>query len=86
LVDYHLGNENLIGSPAMNATMANTCEPIDGRTSRSICDAVGERLQRDLRPDKSGLSPYLQRLMEELERRDISRPAQAPSVSRASAG
>jgi hypothetical protein len=67
----------------MNATMANTCEPIDGRTSRSICDAVGERLQRDLRPDKSGLSPYLQRLMEELERRDISRPAQARTVGRA---
>ncbi len=69
----------------MNATMADTGEPIDGRTYRSICDAVGERLQRDLRPDKSGLSPHLQHLMEELERRDISRPAQAQSVSRASA-
>jgi hypothetical protein len=69
----------------MNATMADTGEPIDGKTCRSICDAVGERLQRDLRPDKSGLSPDLQRLMEELESRDISRPAQAQSVGRASA-
>ncbi len=43
---------------------------IDRNTSRSICDAVGERLQQDLRPVVSPLSPYLERLMEELRRRD----------------
>jgi hypothetical protein len=55
----------------MNAHFANTSEEIDRKTCRSICDAVGERLQRDLRPDSSSLSPHLQHLMDELRRRDI---------------
>jgi len=54
----------------MNAHSTDTCEVIDRKTCRSICDAVGERLQRDLRPDSSALSPYLQNLMDELRRRD----------------
>jgi hypothetical protein len=45
-------------------------EQIDRKTSRSICEAVGERLQRDLRPDFLPLSPNLQHLMDELRRRD----------------
>jgi len=45
-------------------------QPIDRSTSRSICDAVGERLQQDLRPEATPLSPYLQHLLEELNRRD----------------
>ena len=45
-------------------------QPIDRRTSRSICDAVGERLQQDLRLEATPLSPYLQHLLEELNRRD----------------
>jgi len=45
-------------------------QQIDRSTSRSICDAVGERLQQSLRPDTSRLSPRLQRLMDELRRRD----------------
>jgi len=45
-------------------------EQIDRKTSRSICDAVGERLQQNLRPDSSRLSSYLQHLMDELRRRD----------------
>jgi hypothetical protein len=56
----------------MNASVADTSELIDRKTSRSICDAVGERLQRDLRPDPAGLSPYLQNLLQELQRRDVS--------------
>jgi hypothetical protein len=56
----------------MNSSVAETCELMDRKTCRSICDAVGERLQRDLRPDSSApLSPYLQHLMEELRRRDV---------------
>ncbi len=46
------------------------CETIDYKTSRSICDAVGERLRQDLGSDVSGLSPRLQRLMDELRQRD----------------
>ena len=45
-------------------------EPIDRKTVRSICDAVGERLQQSLRPDFSGLTPYLRDLLEELRKRD----------------
>jgi ABC-type transporter Mla subunit MlaD len=45
-------------------------EQLDRKTSRSICDAVGERLQQNLRPDFSRLSPRLQRLMDELRGRD----------------
>jgi hypothetical protein len=44
-------------------------EPINHRTCQAICDAIGERLQQNLRPD-SEPSPRLQRLMEELRRRD----------------
>jgi hypothetical protein len=48
----------------------DSSETFDYRTSRSICDAVGERLQQSLRPEMSRLSPRLQRLMDELRRRD----------------
>ena len=45
-------------------------EQIDRKTCRSICDAVGERLRQNLRPDSSRLSSHLQYLMDELRRRD----------------
>jgi hypothetical protein len=48
----------------------NTSEPIDHKTSRSICDAVGERLQQDLRPQSLASSSYLQHLLEELRKQD----------------
>jgi len=66
----------------MKASPAQNCEPIDGKTCRSICDAVGERLQRDLQPESAGLSPYLRGLLDELERRDIARPRAAESGGR----
>jgi hypothetical protein len=44
-------------------------QQIDRSTSRSICDAVGERLQQDLRPEAT-LSPHLQHLLEELHKRE----------------
>jgi hypothetical protein len=44
-------------------------EQIDHKTSRSICDAVGERLQQSVRPDHSP-SSHLQHLMDELRKRD----------------
>jgi hypothetical protein len=66
----------------MNASFADTSKPIDGETSRSICDAVGELLQRDLRPDSADLSPRLQSLLDELDRRDRSRPTPGNSGGR----
>ena len=54
----------------MNSRITDSNEGIDHKTSRSICDAVGERLQQDLRPVSSRLSSHLQHLMDELRRRD----------------
>jgi len=63
----------------MKASPAESSKPMDGKTCRSICDAVGERLQRDLQPDSADLSPYLRGLLDELERRDIARSRPAES-------
>ena len=54
----------------MNGRITDNYETIDRKTSRSICDAVGESLQQSLRPEGKGLSPHLQHLMDELRRRD----------------
>jgi len=54
----------------MDGQRANDTETIDGKTSRSICNAVGERLQRDLRPEVSHLPDNLRRLMDALRRQD----------------
>ena len=54
----------------MNSRITDNGEQIDRKTSRSICDAVGEQLQRTLRPESSRLSPHLQHLMDELRRHD----------------
>ena len=53
----------------MNSRISSDFEQIDRRTCRSICEAVGERLQQDMRPETM-LSPRLQRLVDELRRRD----------------
>lgn len=49
---------------------SDNSEEMDYKTSRSICDAVGERLQKDLRPERSDLSPRLRELLNELRRHD----------------
>jgi hypothetical protein len=54
----------------MNSHTAKESAEIDRRTSRSICDAVGERLQQELRPETSRPSVRLQYLLDELRRRD----------------
>jgi len=43
---------------------------IDHRTNRSICDKVGEHLQQELRLEGARLPPYLDRLIDELRKRD----------------
>jgi hypothetical protein len=40
------------------------------KTSRSVCDEVGERLQQDLSLEASPLPPYLDRLIDELRKQD----------------
>jgi hypothetical protein len=54
----------------MNSRITDNSEQIDRDTSRSICDAVGERLRQDLRPQTSQPSSHLQHLLDELRRRD----------------
>ncbi|MGA9089385.1 MAG: hypothetical protein WB420_09795 [Bradyrhizobium sp.] len=54
----------------MNSRITDDSELIDRETSRSIRDAVAERLQQNLRPEPSRLSSHLQHLMDELRRRD----------------
>ena len=56
----------------MNSRITDTREQIDRKTSRSICEAVGERLQQNLRPIESGLPSHLEQLMNELRRQDAS--------------
>ena len=54
----------------MASRISEISETIDDATSRSICDAVGERLQRSLRPDALQPSSHLDHLVDELRRRD----------------
>ena len=54
----------------MPATTSNFADPIDRKTSRSICDAVGERLQKSLPVEDSTMSDHLEQLMDELRKRD----------------
>ena len=53
----------------MAGLFANDSDQIDRRTSRSICDAVGERLQQNLRPE-SRLPTHLEQLLDQLRKRD----------------
>ena len=53
----------------MDPRINSDYEEIDHKTCRTICNAVGERLQQRMRPEAS-LSPSLQRLMDELQRRE----------------
>ena len=54
----------------MTALETHDGETIDRKTSRSICDAVGQRLQQFLHPQNMGPSSDLERLIEELHRRE----------------
>jgi len=53
----------------MPGHFANDSDQIDRRTSRSICDAVGERLQQSLRPEPR-LPTHLEQLLNELKKHD----------------
>ena len=53
----------------MDGRINSDIEQIDHKTCVSICDAIGERLQQNLRP-QAELSPRLRELVDELRRRD----------------
>jgi hypothetical protein len=54
----------------MNSRNTADSEQIDRQTSRSICDAIGERLRQTLRPESLRHSSHLDHLMDELRWRD----------------
>jgi hypothetical protein len=54
----------------MNSLFSDNSEPIDRKTSRSICDAVGERLQQNLPAEPAPPSSHLQHLLDELRKLD----------------
>jgi hypothetical protein len=56
----------------MAGLFADNSEQMDRRTSRSVCDAVGERLQQSLRPEPR-LPTHLEQLLDELKKRDRER-------------
>jgi hypothetical protein len=55
---------------AMSDRINQSSEQIDRPTTRSICRAVGERLQQDIRPETTELPSRLRFLMDELRRQD----------------
>jgi hypothetical protein len=69
----------MAAEPAMDDRVVDKPEAIDGKTSRSICDAVGERLQQSLRPASLGPSAHLQRLLDELRLRDGKSRSELPN-------
>jgi hypothetical protein len=52
----------------------NDIESLDNKSSRAICDGVGERLRQVLRPESTNLSSHLQHLVDELRRREADGP------------
>jgi hypothetical protein len=54
----------------MNSRITDASETIDRATSRSICNAIGERLRQSLSPEGLHPSPHLQRLIDELRKQD----------------
>ena len=63
-------NSDERAEPAMPNRINESSEQIDPATSRTICRAIGERLQQDLRPETSELPSHLRHLMDELQQRD----------------
>jgi len=53
----------------MDPRINSDYEEIDHKTCRTICDAVGERLQQRMRPEAS-LSPPLLRLVDQLRQQE----------------
>jgi hypothetical protein len=54
----------------MKGQRTEQSEAIDAKTSRAICDAVGEKLQQSMRPDFAHLPERLRHLIDALRRKD----------------
>ncbi len=63
--------ESELGEPNMTYRSNTELDDLDYKTTRTICDAIGERLQQAMRPE-TGPSPRLQQLMNEFRQRDFS--------------
>jgi len=63
---------------SMEGRDGNLHESIDSRSVRSICDAVGERLQQALQLESLHSAPRLQKLLQDLRRRDFEERARPP--------
>jgi hypothetical protein len=63
----------------MNNRTTDSGEQIDRKTSRSICDAVGERLRDSLPRESLHLTSRLQHLMDELRSRDSEDRGRPPN-------
>ena len=46
-------------------------DPLDRKTNLSIRDAVGERLQRDLRPDSLPASSHIEYLLDAMRKQEL---------------
>jgi hypothetical protein len=46
-------------------------DPLDRKTNRSIRDAVGERLQRDLRPDSFPAASRIEYLLDAMRKQEL---------------
>jgi hypothetical protein len=57
-------------------------EEIDRKTSRSICDAVGDSLRQSLKPNFMAPAPELDRLVQEMQRRERENGANTPRPDR----
>jgi hypothetical protein len=53
----------------MTGSFADTSDILDRKTTRSICNAVGERLAQSIRPEPR-LSSQLQELVDEMGKRE----------------
>ena len=54
----------------MKSSAKDSTESLDERSSRSICEAVGKRLQQTLSQEMVVPSSQLQHLVDELRKRD----------------
>jgi hypothetical protein len=58
------------GQMMQNQSTNDGDEHLDRTTSAAICNAIGERLRRDLGPENDALPSGLQALLDEMQRQD----------------
>jgi hypothetical protein len=61
----------------MQNQITDSEEHIDRTTTASICNAIGERLRQNLRPESTALPSRLQALLDEMRHQDRQSAAEA---------